>query len=107
GKFPLWMAPEQARIMNITDEQADYCETVYQTLRAAGIRVEKDLRNEKLNYKIREAQLMKVPYMLIIGTREMEEGKITVRMSDGQNLDPMSPAEFAQLVDKEVRANRG
>ncbi|MDH3349305.1 MAG: threonine--tRNA ligase [Desulfobulbaceae bacterium] len=106
GKFPLWMAPEQARIMNITDEQAEYSEKVYKNLRAAGVRVEKDLRNEKLNYKIREAQLMKVPYMLIIGTREMEDGKVTVRKSNGENLPPMSPDEFAQLIESEVRDNR-
>ncbi|GAB4335021.1 MAG: threonine--tRNA ligase [Desulfobulbaceae bacterium] len=101
GAFPLWMAPEQARIMNITDDQAQYCEAVYARLRKAGVRVEKDLRNEKLNYKIREAQMMKVPYMLIIGEREKEEGTVTVRKRSGENLPPMSPGEFAEMVRSE------
>ncbi len=101
GAFPLWMAPEQARILNITDAQAEYCSTVYTELRQAGVRVEQDLRNEKLNYKIREAQMMKAPYMLIIGDREMEEGTVTVRKRNGDNLPPMTPQEFADLVSKE------
>lgn len=105
GAFPLWLAPEQARIMNITDDQGAYCEQVYAKLRAKGIRIDKDLRNEKLNYKIREAQLMKVPYMLIVGEREKEEGTITVRRRDGQNLPAMSPEAFIDLVMDEC--NRG
>ncbi len=98
GAFPLWLAPEQARILNITDDQAAYCEDVYARLRREGLRIEKDLRNEKLNYKIREAQLMKVPYMLIIGDREKEEGTVTVRRRDGENLPAMTPEEFARRV---------
>ncbi len=101
GSFPLWMAPEQARILNITDDQAEYCSGVYEELRSKGVRVEKDLRNEKLNYKIREAQIMKVPYMLIIGEREREEGTVTVRKKNGDNLPPMTPGEFADLVVSE------
>lgn len=101
GAFPVWLAPEQARIMNITDDQAAYCEEVYSRLRGLGVRIEKDLRNEKLNYKIREAQLMKVPYMLIIGEREKEEGTVTVRKRDGENLPAMSPEDFARLVHEE------
>jgi threonyl-tRNA synthetase len=98
GAFPLWLAPEQARILNITDDQLHYCEAVYAKLRKLGIRVEKDLRNEKLNYKIREAQLMKVPYMLIVGEREKEEGTITVRKRNGENLPAMTPQDFAERV---------
>lgn len=103
GAFPLWLAPEQARIMNITDDQGEYCEQVYVKLRALGVRIEKDLRNEKLNYKIREAQMMKVPYMLIIGEREKEEGTVTVRKKDGQNLPAMTPEAFVDLVIDECR----
>ena len=99
--FPLWMAPEQARVMNITDDQAKYCNRVFADLRAAGIRIEQDLRNEKLNYKIREAQVMKVPYMLIIGEREKEEGTVTVRKRNGDNLPPMSTQEFIDMVRRE------
>ena len=101
GAFPVWLAPEQARIMNITDDQAAYCEEVYSRLRGLGVRSEKDLRNEKLNYKIREAQLMKVPYMLIIGEREKEDGTVTVRKRDGENLPAMTPEDFARLVREE------
>ncbi|HBI14184.1 MAG TPA: threonine--tRNA ligase [Desulfobulbaceae bacterium] len=98
GAFPLWLAPEQARIVNITDDQLSYCEALYTRLRKFGIRVEKDLRNEKLNYKIREAQMMKVPYMLVVGEREKEQGTVTVRRRSGENLPPMSPQDFAELV---------
>ncbi|HHO47635.1 MAG TPA: threonine--tRNA ligase [Desulfobacteraceae bacterium] len=101
GAFPLWLAPEQARILNITDDQLHYCEAVYAKLRKLGIRVEKDLRNEKLNYKIREAQLMKIPYMLIVGEREKEEGTITVRKRNGENLPAMTPQDFAERVHGE------
>ena len=103
GAFPLWLAPEQARVMNITDAQADYCGEVYARLRALGVRIEKDVRNEKLNYKIREAQLMKVPYMLIVGDREKEDGTVTVRKKDGQNLPAMTPEAFCDLVRDECR----
>ena len=107
GAFPLWLAPEQARIMNITDAQAEYCEKVYLELRQSGVRIEKDLRNEKLNYKIREAQLAKIPYMLVIGDREAESGTITVRERSGKNLPPMSVQEFAAKIKRECKAVLG
>ncbi|ADH85941.1 threonine--tRNA ligase [Desulfurivibrio alkaliphilus] len=106
GAFPLWLAPVQARICNITDAQLDYGEEVYAALRRAGVRVEKDLRNEKLNYKIREAQLQKIPYMLIVGDKEAAEGTVTVRQRDGKNLPPMPVSEFAALVAAEVTVNQ-
>ena len=106
GAFPVWLAPTQARILNITDAQADYVEEVYQELRRAGVRIEKDLRNEKLNYKIRDAQMQKIPYMLIIGDKEMEERQVTVRLRDGKNLPAMSLPEFAALVAKENEQGR-
>lgn len=107
GVFPIWFAPVQARIMNITDDQLEYSENVYNQLRKAGIRVEKDLRNEKLNYKIREAQVAKIPYMLIIGDKEKADGTVTVRLRNGKNLDPMTIAEFITKIDDEVRDGRG
>ncbi|MEW6429650.1 MAG: threonine--tRNA ligase [Thermodesulfobacteriota bacterium] len=103
GAFPVWLSPVQARILNITDAQADWAGEVYRQLRAAGVRVEKDLRNEKLTYKIREAQVAKVPYMIIIGDKEKEEGKITVRLRNGDNLAAMTPAEFAERIRSECR----
>ncbi|MEN8189933.1 MAG: threonine--tRNA ligase [Thermodesulfobacteriota bacterium] len=106
GVFPLWFAPVQARILNITDNQADYSEEVFSALRKAGIRVEKDLRNEKLNYKIREAQAAKVPYMLIIGDKEKDEQTVTVRLRNGKNLEPMAVAQFAEMIIKECDETR-
>ena len=107
GAFPVWLAPVQARIMNITDAQLEYGEQVFAALRKAGVRVEKDIRNEKLNYKIREAQLKKIPYMLIIGDKEMEQSQVTVRQRDGKNLPPMSIEDFAAMIDEENRKGRG
>ena len=101
GAFPLWLAPVQARIMNITDAQSDYAAEVYRELRSAGVRVENDSRNEKLNFKIREAQVAKVPYMLIVGDKEMENRAVTVRLRNGKNLEPMAPAKFVELVRQE------
>lgn len=107
GVFPLWFAPVQARILNITDDQFEYCEKIFKLLRQGGIRIEKDLRNEKLSYKIREAQVNKIPYMLIIGEKEKENGTITVRLRDGKNLPPMTASEFIDKVADEVKEGRG
>ena len=107
GAFPIWFAPVQARILNITDDQIEYCEEVYKELRQAGVRIEKDLRNEKLNYKIREAQVAKIPYMLIVGDKEKADRTVTVRRRDGENLPPMTIAEFTAKIADEVRTGRG
>jgi threonyl-tRNA synthetase len=106
GAFPVWLAPVQARILNITDAQLGYVEELFQELRRAGVRVEKDTRNEKLNYKIREAQVQKVPYMLVVGDKEVAERQVTVRLRDGQNLPAMSAADFVALVAKETAEHR-
>ena len=103
GNFPLWISPVQAVVLNVTDNQAAYAEEVYQTLRDAGIRIQKDFRNEKLGFKIREAQMEKVPYMLVIGDKEMADGTVTVRHRTGKNLDAMTPAEFVRFVQDECR----
>jgi threonyl-tRNA synthetase len=103
GNFPLWISPVQAVVLNVTDNQADYAEQVFQTLRVEGIRVQKDLRNEKLGFKIREAQMEKVPYMLVIGDREMESGTVAPRHRSGNTLDSMSPADFVRFVQDECR----
>lgn len=103
GVFPLWFAPVQARILNITDDQADYGEETFDLMRKAGIRIEKDLRNEKLNYKIREAQVAKIPYMLIIGDKEKADGTVTVRLRDGKNLPAMLVTDFIEKVKEECR----
>ena len=107
GVFPLWFAPVQARILNITDSQADYCEEVYDRLRKGGVRIEKDLRNEKLNYKIREAQMAKIPYMLIIGDKEKENQTVTLRLRDGKNIADLTIDAFAAKVSEECSEGRG
>ena len=106
GSFPLWLSPVQAIVVNVTDNQAEYAEQVYRQLRAAGVRVELDLRNEKLGYKIREAQMAKIPYMLVIGDREMEEQTIAPRFRNGKNLAPMSVTDFVSFVEEETIQHR-
>jgi threonyl-tRNA synthetase len=101
GNFPLWISPVQATVLNVTDGQAEYAEEVYRTLRSEGVRVQKDLRNEKLGFKIREAQMEKVPYMLIIGDKERDSGTVTPRHRSGKNLDPMTLSEFVRFVRDE------
>ena len=103
GSFPLWISPVQARIVNVTDAQAAYAQEICDLLRREGVRVEVDLRNEKLSFKIREAQLEKIPYMLVIGDKEMAAGQVAPRHRSGKNLEPMSPADFAALVAEECR----
>ena len=94
GHFPLWAAPVQVKIINITSDQEEYSLQVASELEAAGVRVEVDLRNEKLGYKIREAQLMKVPYMIVIGDKEKDAKTVAARLQNGQQLEPMSTAGF-------------
>lgn len=103
GAFPLWLAPVQARVMNISDAQLDYSNDVYTQLKRAGIRVEKDVRNEQLNYKIRQAQLVKTPFMVIIGDKEVESNTVTIRLRDGKNLPAMSIQQFIDYVLEESR----
>jgi len=98
GSFPLWLSPVQAVVLNVTDSQAEYAQQVFEMLREAGIRVELDVRNEKLGFKIREAQVAKIPYMLVIGDREVEDNTITPRYRDGKNLNAMSVADFVSMV---------
>jgi threonyl-tRNA synthetase len=103
GRFPLWISPVQVVVLNVTDNQAEYAQDVYRQLRAAGIRAEIDLRNEKLGFKIREAQLGKVPYMLVIGDREMEESKVTPRFRDGKNLEATTVSDFISFIEDETK----
>ncbi|MDA3903724.1 MAG: threonine--tRNA ligase [Desulfuromusa sp.] len=104
GSFPLWLSPVQAIILNVTDSQAAYAQQVFEQLRNAGVRVELDLRNEKLGFKIREAQVAKVPYMLVIGDREMDSQTIAPRYRDGKSLEVMSISDFVGMVQAETVA---
>ncbi|MBE7056414.1 MAG: threonine--tRNA ligase [Ruminococcaceae bacterium] len=106
GAFPAWLAPTQVIVMPIIDKQADYCAEVCKKLRDNGFRVELDDRNEKIGYRIREAQLEKVPYMLVAGDKEMENGHINVRCrKDGESKD-MSVDEFIAMLKEEVETKR-
>jgi len=103
GAFPAWLAPVQVKIMNITDRQQEYVEKVAEELKKNGIRAEIDLRNEKIGYKIREAQLQKVPYMLVLGDKEMAEGKVAVRSRKDGDLGAMSTEEFIAKLVTEIK----
>lgn len=101
GAFPVWLAPVQAVVMNITDAQAEYTDRVAQALVAKGFRVEADLRNEKIGYKIREHTLNKVPYLLVVGDREREAGAVAVRTRSGEDLGSMPIAGFVERLESE------
>ena len=106
GNFPLWLAPVQIVVMNITDAQADYTRQVAEQLRRRGFRVEFDLRNEKIGYKIRGRTLEKIPYLLIVGDREVENAQVAVRQRDGTDLGAMSVDALCDRLSAEV-AQRG
>lgn len=106
GNLPLWLAPVQAVVMNITDAQAAYVDQVAEALRAGGLRVETDLRNEKVGYKIRARTLEKIPYLLIVGDREVEAGRVAVRRRDGTDLGSMALEALIEKLQAEV-ASRG
>ncbi len=102
GALPVWLAPVQAVLMNITDRQANYLQDCLKTLREYGFRVDSDLRNEKIGFKIREHTLMRVPYLLVIGDREMEQGAVAVRTRSGEDLGSMPLSEFIKRLQTEV-----
>jgi threonyl-tRNA synthetase len=102
GEMPPWLAPVQATILNITDSQAPYCEEVHKSLINKGFRVETDLRNEKIGFKIREHTIQRVPYLLVVGDREIENGQVAVRARNGDDLGSMSIDDFSELLAKEV-----
>ncbi len=102
GNFPVWLAPQQAVVVNITDKQRDYAEDVVNTLKAQGFRVVSDLRNEKVGFKIREAELSKMPYVLVVGEKEREAGMVAVRGRHGSDLGVMSISDFGTHLQAEV-----
>ena len=101
GAFPTWLAPEQVRILTVTNRADEWAREIYNALHDAGVRVELDLRNEKLGAKVREAQVEKVPYMLVLGDNEVEDRKMTPRLRRGKNLPAMELDEFQALILKE------
>jgi len=106
GDMPAWLAPEQALILNITDKQSDYCRNFEESLKNKGFRVSTDLRNEKIGFKIREHTLQKVPYLLVVGDKEVEKGTVAVRKRGGEDLGAMTFDEFCTLLNQDV-ANFG
>ena len=106
GAFPVWLAPVQAKVMNITDRSADYARSVAEQLSAAGVRVETDLRNEKIGYKVREAQGQKIPYMLVVGDKEAESGKVSVRTREGGDQGAMELSDFTARILDQIRTRQ-
>ena len=106
GSFPVWLAPAQVAVMNITDNQADYVKMIEKALREKGIRVIPDLRNEKIGFKIREHTIQRVPYLLVIGDKEVENQSLAVRTRDGQDLGVMNLEAFIAHLTADI-ARRG
>jgi threonyl-tRNA synthetase len=102
GAFPTWLAPVQARVLPITDKQRQYADTVVGQLQGAGYRTEADIRNEKIGLKIREAEKAKIPYMLVVGDREMEAGTVAVRGRSGANLGTLSVPGVIDLIKSDI-----
>jgi threonyl-tRNA synthetase len=102
GAFPVWLAPVQVKILTIAERHADYAVSLSETLKAEGIRTELDIENEKIGYKIRNATVMKIPYLFIIGDREVSEKKVTVRKRTGENAGPFTVEEFIGIIKKKM-----
>jgi threonyl-tRNA synthetase len=107
GALPLWLAPVQVRVLTVTDDQKEYAGKVTAALSAGGWRAELDGRNEKLGYKIREAQLAKIPYAVVIGDKEVAGGTVAPRRRGGENLVAMAPDAFMERLRFEVAQERG
>jgi len=106
GSLPLWLAPVQVMILSITDAQADYVKKLEKSLKNQGFRVESDLRNEKIGYKIREHTMQRIPYLLVIGQREAQDGTVAVRTREGEDKGTCSVEDFVDLLTREI-ASRG
>ena len=107
GNFPLWLAPVQIKIVTVTDQQLDYARRIFMELKAGGWRVELDERNEKLGYKIREAQLAKIPYAVVIGDKEVQAQTVAPRRRGGENLPSMSLNDFVERLKSELAREKG
>ena len=104
GAFPAWLAPVQAVIIPIADRHVEYAVSLREQMLAEGLRVEVDDRTERVNYKIREAQLAKIPYMLVVGDKEAGEGTAAVRLRSGENLGPKPAGEVIALIKEAIAA---
>jgi threonyl-tRNA synthetase len=106
GFFPTWLAPQQAVVMNITDSQSEYVQEIVKKLQKCGIRVNADLRNEKIGFKIREHTLKRVPYMLVCGDKEVEAGEIAVRTRKGKDLGKLKIDELVAFLQQEISSRK-
>ena len=106
GDFPLWLAPVQTKVLTIAERHDDYAKEICRQFKAAEIRAETDVRNEKIGYKIREACLRKIPYLVIIGDKEVAEQQITVRKRNGENVGPFSIVEFIEIMQQAIRTKQ-
>ncbi len=103
GFFPAWLAPTQVVVMNITDNQADYAKELVKTFKSHGIRATSDLRNEKIGFKIREHTLARVPYLVVVGDKEVEAGDLALRTRKGEDLGKMSVSDFVAKLTTEIK----
>jgi threonyl-tRNA synthetase len=106
GALPAWLAPVQAVVLNITEHQGPYAEEIAKTLRNQGLRVETDLRNEKITYKIREHSMQKPPYLLVVGDKEMAAGAVAVRARGNKDLGVMPLQAFSERVAADIAGKR-
>ena len=106
GALPVWLAPVQAMVLNISEGQAEFAREVVARLRAAGLRVDSDLRNEKITYKIREHSMQKLPYLLVVGDKEKAADKVAVRARGGEDLGQLSVADFTARLLQEAAMGR-
>jgi threonyl-tRNA synthetase len=102
GRYPLWLAPVQAVVLNITDKQGEYSQKIVKKLEESGFRAKSDLRNEKIGFKIREQTLRRIPYLLVVGDKEMEAGEVAVRSRKGEDLGKLSIDAFIEMANKEI-----
>jgi threonyl-tRNA synthetase len=102
GAMPVWLSPVQVMVLNISDNQADYVRQVVEKLKKNGIRCDFDLRNEKITYKIREHSLQKLPYLIVVGDKEMQNGQVAVRTRKGEDLGVMSVDAFVTQIQQDI-----
>jgi threonyl-tRNA synthetase len=102
GAFPVWIAPEQVAVIPVSDTFNDYAKQVAATLKARDLRVSAELGDPRLNAKIRDCQTRKIPYMLVVGQREQDEGTVSIRARDGKQLPPMKLADFAIYIEEKI-----
>ena len=107
GKFPTWLAPVQVKVLPISDKFVPYAQSIVQNLKNADIRAEVDDRNEKIGKKIRDTELLKVPYMLVVGEKEMNEGKVSVRRQGKGDLGTRTIGDFTGELANEIRDRKG